>query len=83
MLQDAVERRLQIVSKAVFRLRDQAAILCPTIDWRAMRGLGNFLRHEYDKVSDQHIWDKIHLQLPEIEAAVADALTTLRDQSIK
>ena len=77
-LQDAVVRRLQIVSEAVFRLQDQAAILCPSVDWRDIRGLGNFIRHEYEKVSDERIWDKIHNRLPEIEVAVSEALLKLQ-----
>ncbi len=57
-LKDAVLRRLQVLSEAVFRLREHAAILCPTIDWRDIRGLGNFIRHEYDKISDERIWNQ-------------------------
>jgi uncharacterized protein with HEPN domain len=74
MIRSAVERQLQILTEAVFRLGDDAARLCPTIDWRAMRGLGNFIRHEYDDVDDAIIWDAIHQDLPPAISAVNVAL---------
>ncbi|ADW70580.1 HepT-like ribonuclease domain-containing protein [Granulicella tundricola] len=74
MRQDAVERQLQILTEAAFRLGDEAARLCPTVDWRSIRGLGNFLRHEYDKITPEIIWGKLHNDLPVLEEAVKVAL---------
>jgi hypothetical protein len=45
----AVERHLQKISEAAVRLSDHAEILCPGVPWRNIRGIGNFLRHEYDR----------------------------------
>ncbi len=73
----AVERELQILTEAVFRLGPELAILCPSVDWRQLRGMGNFLRHEYDDVDDQIVWDLIHDTLPLVYAAVSEALTSL------
>ena len=73
----AVERKLQILTEAAFRLKEDAPRLCPEIDWRQVRGLGNFLRHEYHKVDDQSIWDKLQQLLPLLEMAVQKALTNL------
>ncbi len=73
----AVERQLQILTEAVFRLGEDAARLCPGIDWRAMRGLGNFIRHEYDDVDDAIIWNAIHQDLPPAISAVKEVLATL------
>ena len=74
MRRDAVERQLQILTEAAFRLGEDAPKLCPTIDWRSIRGLGNFLRHEYDKITPQIIWRKLHEDLPLLEEAVRRAL---------
>src|SRR3954471_6045520 len=46
----AVERHLQKISEAAVRLGDKADILCPGVPWCNIRGIGNFLRHEYDRV---------------------------------
>ncbi len=81
MPRDAVERQLQILTEAAFRLGEDAAKLCPTIDWRSIRGLGNFLRHEYDKITPQIIWRKLHEDLPLLEEAVRTALLNRADHS--
>ena len=80
MRKDAVERQLQILTEAAYRLGDEAPVLCPTVDWRSIRGLGNFLRHEYDKVTPQIIWKKLHEDLPPLEAAVQRALAIAEAQ---
>lgn len=73
----AVERQLQIMTEAAFRLGERGPQLCPQIDWQGIRGLGNFLRHEYDRVSDEVIWDVLQERLPELEAALRTALIRL------
>jgi uncharacterized protein with HEPN domain len=77
MVRSAVERQLQILTEAAFRLGEIAAILCPSIDWRNIRGLGNFLRHQYDAINDRVIWDAIHHEIPLLKLAVARALQAL------
>jgi uncharacterized protein with HEPN domain len=47
---DAVERCFERICEAAKKLGSQAEELCPDIRWAGIRGLGNFLRHEYDGV---------------------------------
>lgn len=44
----AVERKLQIISEAAIRLGAGAESRCPGAPWRDIRGIGNWLRHQYD-----------------------------------
>ena len=74
----AVEREFQILTEAAYRLGDDAPRLCPSIDWPNVRGLGNFLRHEYDAVENEAIWQTIHTRLPPLRAAVLEALANLQ-----
>jgi uncharacterized protein with HEPN domain len=48
--QAAVERKILIISEAAIRLKDEAEVLCPGVPWRDIRGIGNWLRHQYDRV---------------------------------
>lgn len=50
---DAVERQLLSLAEAATKLRGQVDHLEPRIDWHAIRGAGNFLRHNYDGVDDE------------------------------
>ncbi len=46
----AVERKLLLIAEAGVRLRQDAPALCPDQPWRNIRGMGNWLRHDYDRV---------------------------------
>lgn len=71
----AVERQLQILTEAAIRLGADADILCPGIDWRGFRGMGNILRHGYHIVDDQIVWNTVQDELPPIKEAVQKALS--------
>jgi uncharacterized protein with HEPN domain len=76
----ATERQIQILSEAAFRLGDQAQVLVPEVDWRSIRGMGNRLRHGYDFINDQLIWQTIELDLQPLKNAVAAALLRITNQ---
>jgi uncharacterized protein with HEPN domain len=70
----AVERQVQIITEAAYRLGDQADTLCPGPDWKGLRGMGNILRHAYHRVDDQIIWDTVKTEFPPLKAAVIKVL---------
>jgi uncharacterized protein with HEPN domain len=71
----AVERKLQIVSEAAIRLGKDAEILCPGLPWQNIRGIENWLRHEYHRIDTFTIWNTITEGLPPLKAAVIQALS--------
>jgi uncharacterized protein with HEPN domain len=71
----AVERKLQVISEAAIRLGEQAEVLCPGLPWRNIRGIGNWLRHQYDRVDVEAIWRTVIDDLPPLESAVTRALS--------
>lgn len=75
---DAVERCLGRVCEAAHRLGDRAAELAPEQPWRDIRGMGNRLRHGYDKFSLDLLWATIRERLPSLEADARLALERLR-----
>jgi uncharacterized protein with HEPN domain len=70
----AVERHLQKISEAAIRLGEVAETLCPGMPWRNIRGIGNFLRHEYDRVDLETVWHTVMGDLPPLKASVTVAL---------
>jgi uncharacterized protein with HEPN domain len=74
--QAAVERKLLIISEAAIRLREDAEALCPGVPWRDIRGSGNWLRHQYDSVDLETIWNTIQDDLPALKAAVEKAIAS-------
>jgi uncharacterized protein with HEPN domain len=70
----AVERKMQILTEAVIRLEIEDAGAYPGIDWKGYRGMGNFLRHAYDRVSDEIVWNTAKDDLPLLRSIVDKAL---------
>jgi uncharacterized protein with HEPN domain len=74
---DAIERCLERICEAAFRLGDQAAHLMPEQPWDEIRGMGNRLRHGYDRISSAVIWHAVQDELPSLQADVRRALARL------
>lgn len=73
----AVERELQKISEAAIRLGDDAEKLCPGPPWRDIRGIGNWLRHQYDRVDLETIWTTVERDLVVLKPQVRRALGLL------
>ena len=74
---DAVERCLERICEAAYRLGENAARLVPGQPWGRIRGMGNRLRHGDDRVSFRIVWLAVQDELPSLEADVRTALAHL------
>jgi len=72
----AVERKLLIISEAAIRLGGVAEERCPGMPWRNIRGLGNWLRHQYDRIDLETVWKTLMDDLSPLKSAVLRVLTT-------
>jgi uncharacterized protein with HEPN domain len=75
--QAAVERKMLNLSEAAIRLKGDAEALCPGVPWRDIRGIGNWLRHQYDRVEVEIVWNTIQDDLPPLKAAVERVIASL------
>jgi uncharacterized protein with HEPN domain len=75
---DAVERCLERLCEAAHRLGEQAAELMPSQPWGDIRGMGNRLRHAYDRISLDVIWNAARHDLPTLAADARRALARVR-----
>ena len=66
-----------IISEAAIRLKDAAESLCPGVPWRDIRGIGNWLRHAYERIDSETIWNTVQVDLPPLKSAVESALKGL------
>jgi uncharacterized protein with HEPN domain len=74
---DAVERCFERICEAAVKLGDTAGILMPDQPWQNIRSLGNRLRHEYDRIREDRLWDIICIDLPILKSACLRALQRL------
>jgi uncharacterized protein with HEPN domain len=70
----AVERKLQVISEAAIRLGGEAEDRIPRVSWRNIRGMGNWLRHQYDRMELETIWKTVTDDLPPLKTAIQRAL---------
>ena len=74
---DAVERCLQRITEAAIRIgTERMGRIAPDVPLTEVRGLGNMLRHEYDKLDLGTIWSTVREDLPGLRAACVTALKT-------
>jgi uncharacterized protein with HEPN domain len=76
---DAVERCLERISEAAAKLGDLRPSLIPDQPSQEIRALGNRLRHEYDAIREDRLWDIVQIDLPRLCAACEHALRRLRE----
>lgn len=81
LVRDAVERCLERVCEAAYRLGRRAAELMPDQPWDDIRGMGNRLRHAYDRISLDVLWNAVRHDLPDLATDARRALAQLREVS--
>jgi uncharacterized protein with HEPN domain len=52
----------------------------PDQPWHKIRALGNRLRHEYDTIRQDRLWDILQIDLPALRDACEEALRRLRER---
>jgi uncharacterized protein with HEPN domain len=75
---DAVERCIERICEAAYRLGARAEDLMPDQPWGDIRGMGNRLRHAYDRIDIDIIWKTAQGRLPELAVEARRALERLR-----
>lgn len=77
---DAVERCLERICEAAHRLGDRAADLMPGQPWGDIRGMGNRLRHAYDRLDLGIVWSTARDRLPALAMEARQALLRLKER---
>jgi len=78
-LRQLVERNIETVSEASRRIPDRLKAWFPDIPWRAIAGIGNVLRHEYDAVAPKLPWDTAQDDLHVLKTAARRMLRDIEE----
>lgn len=76
-LRFAEQRAIEIISEASHHLPVDLVVNEPGIQWSKIRGMGNYLRHEYHNIQDEVVWDVAINRLDDLRAALVRMLTRL------
>ena len=80
IIQDAVIRNLEIIGEAVKGIDDRVRAEYPSIPWKSIAGMRDFLIHVYFGINLQIVWKTISDDLPPLKKAVEDYLD--RDENM-
>ena len=70
----AVERCIEIISEASRHIPDAEKARFPGVPWAGVAGVGNILRHEYQRVADDVIWRTATRSLPELRRVASEMI---------
>ncbi len=62
-----VERGIEIISEASRHLTDELKAGHPEVPWPKVAGIGNVIRHDYERVAPDVLWNVAHEHLSELE----------------
>jgi uncharacterized protein with HEPN domain len=80
VLRSAVERGIEVISEASRHLARELKSRHKYVRWQDIAGIGNILRHEYQRVDSQIVWKAVRDDLPALKEALL-AMKTFLEQS--
>ncbi len=69
-----VERGVAIISEASRHLPEDLKARNPEIPWQKVAGIGNVLRHDYERIAAPVLWRLVQADLPTLENACRSEL---------
>jgi uncharacterized protein with HEPN domain len=70
VLRSAVERGIEVISEASRHLARELKSQHKNVRWADIAGIGNILRHEYQRVDNQIVWKAVKDDLPALKEAL-------------
>jgi uncharacterized protein with HEPN domain len=78
LLRSAVERGIEVISEASRHLSRDLKSQHKDVRWKDIAGIGNILRHDYQRVDAAIIWKAIRDDLPRLKEALLALRETLK-----
>ncbi|MCK1513071.1 DUF86 domain-containing protein [Bradyrhizobium sp. 190] len=79
VLRSAVERGVEVISEASRHLEQKLKTPHKEVRWKDIAGIGNVLRHEYQRVDGQIIWKAVKDDLPPLKEALLEIKSSLEE----
>jgi len=55
--QDAIIRRIEIIGEASSKVSEETQLIYKDVPWKSMKGMRNFLIHEYNSIDLEIVWE--------------------------
>jgi uncharacterized protein with HEPN domain len=75
--QDAMLRNFEIIGEASNHISNETKQKYPTIEWFKIRGMRNFVSHEYFSMRLETIWETAVTNIPILKTQIAQIISDL------
>lgn len=75
--QDAMIKNFEIIGEASNHISDETKKKYPSIEWYKMRGMRNFMSHEYFGVRLETIWDTAVENIPILKNQITEIISII------
>jgi uncharacterized protein with HEPN domain len=79
VLRSALERGIEVISEASRHLGRELKLQHKDVRWKDIAGIGNILRHEYQRIDSQIIWNAVKDDLPVLKKALLAIRASLKE----
>jgi uncharacterized protein with HEPN domain len=79
VLRSALERGVEVISEASRHLGRELKSQHKDVRWKDIAGVGNILRHEYQRIDSQIIWNAVKDDLPVLKKALLSIRASLTE----
>ena len=76
-MERTVERAVAIISEAVKALPREVLAKYPHDHWQNIISIGNFIRHEYERIDPEVMWEIAAVHLPALKLIIRRMLSDL------
>jgi uncharacterized protein with HEPN domain len=77
--QDAIIRNLEIIGEASAHISDDLKAQYPDVAWKEMRGMRNFVTHQYFGVELSDIWNTAVNDIPVLKKQIGHIIDDLEE----
>ena len=77
--QDAIIRNLEVIGEASINISDDLKQKYPNVSWKEMRGLRNFVTHQYFGVELSDIWSTVINDIPLLKKQIQQIIEDIEN----
>ena len=79
--QDAIMRNLEVIGEAVINISDDLKQHYPDVLWKEIRGMRNFVTHQYFGVELSEIWSTVINDIPILKKQIQQIMEEMEEQN--
>ena len=77
--QDAIIRNLEIIGEAVINISDDLKQNYPDVAWKEIRGMRNFVTHQYFGIELNEIWSTVIHDIPLLKKQIQQIIEDIEN----